>query len=80
MVSPIWDFSLFIFAPDIDRGYMDTEFLHVAWSQTPFGYMYMGQNLQDGKKVLQMSQLDPRSKSCPAQTIDPSNLGFYVLQ
>ena len=36
----------------------------------------MGQNLQDGKKVLQMSQLNPHSKSRPVQTVDPNNLGF----
>ena len=37
---------------------------------------YMGQKLQDGKKVLQMSQNSPQSKGPPSHTVDPSNLSF----
>ena len=36
----------------------------------------MGQKLQDGKKVLEMSQLRPYSKSHPVQTIHLTNLGL----
>ena len=36
----------------------------------------MGQKLQDGKKVLEMSQLHPHSKSRPVQTIHPTDLGL----
>ena len=39
----------------------------------------MGQKLQDGKKVLQMSQNSPHSKSPPGQTVSPSNLSFGIL-
>ena len=39
----------------------------------------MGQKLQDGKKVLQMSQNGPHSKSRPHQTAGPSNLSFWIL-
>ena len=39
----------------------------------------MGQKLQDGKKVLQMSQTGPHSKSRPRQTAGPSNLSFWIL-
>ena len=38
--------------------------------------MYMGQKLQDGKKVLEMSQLHPHSKTRPVQTIHPTDLGL----
>ena len=37
---------------------------------------YMGQKLQDWKKVLWMSQLHPHSKSRPVQTIHPTDLGL----
>ena len=37
---------------------------------------YMGQKLQDGKKVLKMSQLHPHSESCPGQTMSPINFSF----
>ena len=36
----------------------------------------MGQKLQDGKKVLEMSQLHPHSTSHPVQTIHPTDLGL----
>ena len=36
----------------------------------------MGQKLQDGKKVLAMSQLHPHSKTRPVQTIHPTDLGL----
>ncbi len=36
----------------------------------------MGQKLHDGKKVLEMSQLRPHSKSRPVQTIHPTDLGL----
>ncbi len=36
----------------------------------------MGQKLQDGKKVLEMSQLHPHSKTRPVQTIHPTDLGL----
>ena len=36
----------------------------------------MGQKLQDGKKVLEMSQLRPHSKGHPVQTIHPTDLGL----
>ena len=42
----------------------------------------MGQNLQDGKTVLEMSQIHPHSKSHPVQTIHPTDLGlldFYPV-
>ena len=41
--------------------------------------MHMGQKLQDGKKVLQMSQNSPHSKTPPGQTVGPSNLSFGIL-
>ena len=39
-------------------------------------YPHMGQKLQDGKKVFEMSQLHPHSKSRPVQTIHPTDLGL----
>ena len=36
----------------------------------------MGQKLQDGEKVLEMSQLHPHSKTRPVQTIHPTDLGL----
>ena len=36
----------------------------------------MSQKLQDGKKVLEMSQLQPHSKSRPVQTIHPTDLAL----
>ena len=36
----------------------------------------MGQKLQDGKKVLEMSQLHPHLESRPVQTIHPTDLGL----
>ena len=36
----------------------------------------MGQKLQDGKKGLEMSVTNPHSKSRPAQTIHPTDLGL----
>ena len=39
----------------------------------------MGQKQQDGKKVLQMSQNSPHSKSPPGQTVSPINLSFVIL-
>ena len=36
----------------------------------------MGQKLQDGKKVLEMSVTNLHSKSRPVQTIHPTELGF----
>ena len=36
----------------------------------------MGQKLQDGKKVLEMSQLHPHSNSRHFQTIHPTDLGL----
>ena len=36
----------------------------------------MGQKLQDGKKVLQMSVTNLHSKSRPVQTIHPTDLGL----
>ena len=39
----------------------------------------MGQKLQDGKNVLQMSQNGPHSKSHPRQTAGHSNLSFWIL-
>ena len=41
-----------------------------------YNIMHMGQKLQDGKKVLEMSQLHPHSKSHPVQTIHPTDLGL----
>ena len=41
--------------------------------------MYMGQELQDGKKVLQISQNNPHSKSPAGQTVGPSHLSFGIL-
>ena len=41
--------------------------------------LHMGQKLQDGKKVLEMSQLHPHSKSHPVQTIPPTDLGLYPV-
>ena len=38
--------------------------------------VHMGQKLQDGKKVLEMSQLHPHSKTRPVQTIHPTDLGL----
>ena len=38
--------------------------------------VYMGQKLQDGKKVLEMSQIHPHSKSHLVQTIHPTDLGL----
>ena len=38
--------------------------------------VHMGQKLQDGKKVLEMSQIHPHSKSHPVQTIHPTDLGL----
>ena len=37
---------------------------------------HMGQKLQDGKKVLEMSQLHPHSNSRHFQTIHPTDLGL----
>ena len=37
---------------------------------------HMGQKLQDGKKLLEMSQIHPHSKSHPVQTIHPTDLGL----
>ena len=39
-------------------------------------YMYMGQILQDGKKVLEMSSTYLHSKSRQAQTVGPGTLSF----
>ena len=38
--------------------------------------IYMGQKLQDGKKVLEMSVTNLHSKSRPVQTIHPTDLGL----
>ena len=38
--------------------------------------IYRGQKLQDGEKVLQMSQSSPHSKGPPSHTVGPSNLSF----
>ena len=38
--------------------------------------LYMGQKLQDGKEVLEMSLTNLHSKSCPVQTIHPTDLGL----
>ena len=38
--------------------------------------LYMGQNLQDGKKVLWMVIIKPHSETCPVQTIHPTDLGL----
>ena len=37
----------------------------------------MGQKLQDGKKVLEMSVTTLQSKCRPVQTIHPTDLGLY---
>ena len=42
-------------------------------------FIYMGQKLQDGKKVLWMSQNSPHSLSCPGQTVCAINLPFWIL-
>ena len=47
----------------------------VVW----FIKLYMGQKLQDGKKVLEMSQLHPHSKSRPVQTIHPTDLALLPI-
>ena len=39
----------------------------------------MGQQLQDGKKVLEMSLTYPHSERPPGQTAGPSNLPFWIL-
>ena len=39
-------------------------------------YGYMGQKLQDGKKVLEMSVTTLHSKCRPIQTIHPTDLGL----
>ena len=39
-------------------------------------HVHMGQKLQDGKKVLEMSQLHPHSNSRHFQTIHPTDLGL----
>ena len=39
-------------------------------------YIYMGQKLQDGKKVLEMSVTTLHSKCRPIQTIHPTDLGL----
>ena len=39
----------------------------------------MGQKQQDGKKMLQMSQNSPHSKSPPGQTVGPIKLSFGIL-
>ena len=38
--------------------------------------LYMGQKLQDGKKVHEMSQTNLHSESRPVQTIHPTDLGL----
>ena len=40
------------------------------------GFMYMGQILQDGKKVLEMSVTYLNCKSRPAQTVGPGTFSF----
>ena len=40
---------------------------------------YMGQILQDGKKVLEMGSTYLHSKSRPAQTVGLGNLSFWYL-
>ena len=39
-------------------------------------FIYMGQKLQDGKKVLEMSVTTLHSKCRPIQTIHPTDLGL----
>ena len=39
---------------------------------------YMGQKMQDGKKVLQMFVINPHSKSRPVQTICPTDLDLLA--
>ena len=41
--------------------------------------LYMGQKLQDGKKVLCVSLNSPHSERPPEQTAGPSNLPFWIL-
>ena len=41
--------------------------------------IYMGQKLQDGKKVLCVSLNSPHSERPPGQTAGPSNLPFWIL-
>ena len=49
-------------------------------SQEPYDLglldLYMGQKLQDGKKVLEMSVTNLHSESRPVQTIYPTDLGL----
>ena len=47
-------------------------------SAPSFEYVYMGQKLQDGKKVLEMSQLHPHLESRPVQTIHPTDMGLLA--
>ena len=42
-------------------------------------YPYMGQKLQDGKKVLCVSLNSPHSKRPPGKTAGLSNLPFWIL-
>ena len=62
---------------DVD-GWMDADVdgwiqLQIDGSRCKWMVAYMCQKLQDRKKVLQMSQLDPHSESHPAQTFVLSN-------
>ena len=41
--------------------------------------VYMGQKLQDGKKVICVSLNSPHSERPPGQTAGPSNLPFWIL-
>ena len=48
-------------------------------SQISKQIIYMGQKLQDGKKVLCVSLNSPHSKRPPGQTSGLSNLPFWIL-
>ena len=50
--------------------------INISIGHLTFDISHMGQKLQDGKKVLEMSQLHPHSNSRHFQTIHPTDLGL----
>ena len=58
-----------------------SDFLFSMIASSPFAmrtyiYIYMGQKLQDGKKVLEMSVTNLHSECCLVKTIHPTDLGL----
>ena len=63
-----------IFGQTLDLSYILQSKYYAT--KCPWKYLHMGQKLQDGKKVLQMSVTNLYSKSRPIQTIHPTDLGL----